>query len=98
MLPGDQCPRCGEEFDSPAPLVEHLRAATPCPLKNLSTREGITRTQEEKLRCRKNKKKSKLTEEDKWRHIYEILFPDDNPELMPSPCKLEVLKYDMTDP
>ncbi len=30
-----------------------------------------------------------MTDEDKWREIYMVLFPDDDQSLIPSPCKCQ---------
>ncbi len=47
--------------------------------------EGFTKDQEKRLRSRK-KTNADMTDEDKWREIYMILFPDDE-HAIPSPCK-----------
>lgn len=54
--------------------------------------EGFTKEQEKRLRSRK-KTHADMTDEDKWREIYTILFPDDDPSAIPSPCKW--IKCDM---
>lgn len=48
--------------------------------------EGFDKNQERKL---KSKKRSLVyqSEEDKWKGVYTILFPDDNEADVPSPCK-----------
>lgn len=48
--------------------------------------EGFDKDQERKL---KSKKRSLVyqSEEDKWKGVYRILFPDDSEADMPSPCK-----------
>lgn len=48
--------------------------------------EGFTKDQEKRLRSRK-KTHTDMTDEDKWREIYTILFPDDDPGAIPSPRK-----------
>jgi hypothetical protein len=48
--------------------------------------EGFTKDQEKRLRSRK-KTHADMTDEDKWREIYIVLFPDDDQSVIPSPCK-----------
>lgn len=68
-------------------LQDHLQQDPPCPIRqNRVIQEGFTKEQEKKLRSRK-KTHADMTDEDKWREIYMILFPDDDPETIPSPCK-----------
>jgi len=45
-------------------------------------RETISKEQEKKLRCRK---KSTLSEEQKWKEMFCVIFPDHDEELIPSP-------------
>ncbi|OJD30034.1 uncharacterized protein BKCO1_6700016 [Diplodia corticola] len=82
--PQEQCPRCFKVFDSDDDLNEHLRAEQRCP-------ESLVRPVEERLSRKqadliKSKKRPKgATEEDKWRAVYAIIFPQDDEENMPSP-------------
>jgi len=46
--------------------------------------EGFDKDQERLL---KSRKKSTLTEEEKWKEMFRILFPNDEEDLIPSPCK-----------
>jgi hypothetical protein len=46
--------------------------------------EGFDKQQEKKL---KSRKRSTLSEEEKWRETFRILFPDDEEENIPSPCE-----------
>ncbi|KAI1842237.1 hypothetical protein JX266_011522 [Neoarthrinium moseri] len=58
----------------------------PCAVQqNLTVLDGFTEEQEKRLRSRK-RLSPEMTEEQKWNHIYDILFPDDDPILRPSPC------------
>jgi hypothetical protein len=48
--------------------------------------EGFDKEQERRL---KSKKRSQVyqSEEHKWKGVYRILFPDDNEDGMPAPCR-----------
>ncbi|KAI1874083.1 uncharacterized protein JN550_002662 [Neoarthrinium moseri] len=60
----------------------------PCAVQqNLTVLDGFTEEQEKRLRSRK-RLSPEMTEEQKWNHIYDILFPDDDPILRPSPYDL----------
>ncbi|KAI1074878.1 hypothetical protein F5B20DRAFT_424500 [Whalleya microplaca] len=78
------CPRCDDSFDSDDSLRKHMIQDPPCRVKAKQQREGIDSTKEKLLRGRKKEFKSK-TEEDKWRYVYMILFPADNPQDLPTP-------------
>jgi hypothetical protein len=54
-----------------------------CPQADPS--DGFTDEQEEKLR----KRKRSMPEDDKWQEIYMILFPDVDPQKIPSPCEYD---------
>lgn len=82
-----QCPRCWEVFKADNELQSHLQQDPPCTIQgNRMLHEGFTKDQEKKLRSRK-KTHGDMTDEEKWREIYLILFPDDDPSSIPSPCK-----------
>jgi hypothetical protein len=80
-----QCLRCFEIFADEQNLMQHQRSVDGCSIREGSLAEGFDAKQEELLRSRK-RKSSKCTEEDKWREMYQILFPEDNAADMPSPC------------
>lgn len=67
-------------------LREHQRDLAGCEIKEQVPLEGFNKDQERKL---KSKKRSIVyqSEEDKWKGVYLILFPDDAESDMPSPCK-----------
>ena len=68
-------------------LRAHLQQNPPCTsAENKTLVEGFTKDQEKRLRSRK-KAQADTTDEDKWREIYTILFPDDDEQSIPSPCK-----------
>lgn len=81
-----QCNRCCATFANEPTLREHQRDPHGCDIKDQVPLEGFDKDQERKL---KSKKRSLVyqSEEDKWKGVYRILFPDDNDVDMPSPCK-----------
>jgi hypothetical protein len=54
-----------------------------CKLLEVVQQDGITNETVEKLRSKKKAHRDQ-SEEDRWREIYQILFPG---EILPSPCK-----------
>ncbi|KAF2477623.1 uncharacterized protein BDR25DRAFT_2571 [Lindgomyces ingoldianus] len=78
------CPRCYATFKVQALLHEHQRADERCPKRHEVAIEGFDKLQEKRLRSRK-RVQPEVSEEDKWREMYRILFPDDDDMLMPSP-------------
>ncbi|KAI1106440.1 hypothetical protein F4804DRAFT_340457 [Jackrogersella minutella] len=84
-LPKHTCPRCNEPFDDAKDLGEHLRADVLCEtLKVVPMLQGIDEATETKLKVRK-KNFPGMTDEQRWRDIYMILFPKANPNAMPTP-------------
>jgi hypothetical protein len=81
-----RCPRCRLIFTAETLLRDHQRATLPCPLRDGPSDEGFDAAQEKRLRSRK-KEQPNMTEDDKWRKVYMILFPNDDYGKMPSPCK-----------
>lgn len=80
-----QCPRCWAVFSTEEALQAHQQQNPPCERSETVTLvEGFSREQEKKLRSRK-KAQPNMTDEDKWRDIYMILFPDDDKDSIPSP-------------
>ncbi|KAF1952234.1 hypothetical protein CC80DRAFT_423089, partial [Byssothecium circinans] len=79
-----QCHRCCSTFTNEPALREHQRDPRGCEVKEHLPLEGFDKDQERKL---KSKKRSLvyMSEEDKWKVVYRILFPDDNESDMPSP-------------
>lgn len=83
------CPRCYTMFDADADLTLHLRSDTdPCQKALVQAIEGIDRNMEATLRRRTT---ALRPEEDKWRDVYLILFPDTDENDIPSPCKSSLL-------
>ncbi|KAK3491569.1 hypothetical protein B0T13DRAFT_490273 [Neurospora crassa] len=86
-----QCPRCWSTHKNNKSLVSHLQTDPSCEKQpNLNIVNGVTPEQKEKLLSRK-KTHGDMTDEEKWRHMYMILFPDDDKDSIPSPCKPSLL-------
>jgi hypothetical protein len=79
-----RCNRCQDGFPNDAEFVIHQRLPENCPLRQADPIDGLSKAQEQELRKRK---KTTLSEEDKWKEMYRILFPDDSDEDIPSPCE-----------
>ncbi|OCL14408.1 hypothetical protein AOQ84DRAFT_257243, partial [Glonium stellatum] len=79
-----QCPRCGKAFNAESDLDVHLRSAPSCEIQENAPMQGMSKEQEKKLRSKK-RSADVQSEEDKWKAVYRILFPDDDLLLMPSP-------------
>jgi len=59
----------------------------PCEMRSDAFPEGtMMPCQEEALRVKKRAAPN-TTEEQRWAEVYKILFPGEDPALMPSPCK-----------
>lgn len=80
-----QCNRCGQPFKREKDLEGHQRSDVPCQLANLAQEEGINQQIKEQLQHMKYHRDVK-DEEQKWRRIYQVLFPNDDDLGMPSPC------------
>jgi hypothetical protein len=48
--------------------------------------KGFNKDKERRLRSRK-RRQTHQSEEDKWKGVYRILFPDDGKETMPAPYR-----------
>ncbi|XXG97395.1 hypothetical protein Hte_003696 [Hypoxylon texense] len=84
-LPKHTCPRCNEPFDDSKDLAEHLRADVPCEkLEVVPVLQGIDEATETELKVRKRNCPG-MTDEQRWKDIYLILFPKANPKALPSP-------------
>jgi hypothetical protein len=76
------CLRCFSKFQNEQELTSHVETKPICEIQEQpqNSIEGITEDQELKLR----KKKTNMTEPDRWKEMYEIIFPG---EPVPEPCK-----------
>lgn len=77
------CPRCYNMFDADIDLSNHLRSAH-CHVSAPQPIEGIDR---ETLKALRKRSPALRLEEDKWRDVYHLLFPEVAMEDIPSPCK-----------
>jgi hypothetical protein len=73
-------------------LRDHQRSIQPCEVREEEPIEGFDKDQEKKLKSRK-RSCPEQSEEDKWREVFRILFPDDEPSIMPSPCEFMTLLF-----
>ncbi len=87
-----QCFRCHASLENDRQLQDHLRTDPPCPIRAEQRTEGINAAQEKRLRSRKKTQKI-MSEVDKWKDVYVILFPGDDPATMPSPCKFPASRW-----
>lgn len=80
------CPRCYGTFDKENDLSNHLRSAQ-CSVTEPQPIDGIDR---ETLAILRKRSPAFRLEEDKWRDVYHLLFPEVALEDIPSPCKFFV--------
>ncbi|PGH27973.1 hypothetical protein AJ80_00227 [Polytolypa hystricis UAMH7299] len=73
------CQRCGTEFGQASELRTHATAPSGCDTRNVDF-EGLSIYQEQEIRGQRERGGS---EEDKWRSVYRVLFPQDHH--VPSP-------------
>jgi hypothetical protein len=78
-----QCERCKCLFDSTEDVTQHRKSVQACELSLVPEAEGITDCIEKRLRSRKKTHRDQ-SEEDRWRELYLILFPE---TIVPSPCR-----------
>jgi hypothetical protein len=74
-------------FGKDQDLIEHLAWGEICTSTTNGTTShdrSISKEQEKQLRRRAGATQS---ESEKWNEVYRILFPDDDPEDMPTPCQ-----------
>jgi hypothetical protein len=77
-----QCPRCKTLFPSQDKLDGHFTAIQGCDLSTAEAAEGITVNIEKRLKSRKKTYRHQ-TEVDRWKEMYQIIFPRED---IPSPC------------
>jgi hypothetical protein len=80
------CRRCYTTFGNEGQLTDHSRSTDTCIVRNAKPPEGFDKDQEKSLRGRKNMFQAD-SEEEKWKIVYLILFPDTALGELPSPCK-----------
>ncbi|KAI1130130.1 hypothetical protein F5Y10DRAFT_290149 [Nemania abortiva] len=79
-----RCVRCWEHFESEQSYFDHQRALVPCELEEREPIDGFDAEQERQLKSRK-KKGHIVSEIDKWRAVFQILFPHVSADQIPSP-------------
>ena len=79
-----QCQRCKTAFKSQEEVDSHAESVIACQPRARELQDGFTI---ETFLVLRNKKKlfPGQDEEDKWREIYQLLFPDAT--VIPGPCK-----------
>ncbi|KAI1325852.1 hypothetical protein F5Y16DRAFT_400880 [Xylariaceae sp. FL0255] len=82
-LPRFKCNRCGKTFANLVLQATHERSPMPCKVADWDDSEGVNLEQETRLKSRKGI--SQMTESERWKEIYMILFPDEDPSKIPSP-------------
>ena len=82
-----QCQRCKSLFDSDEELDSHIETSDRCDAIVAPPVDGITRKMKVVLQS-KRKAFPGQTEAERWKQIYQILFPDDKE--VPDPCKFSV--------
>lgn len=82
------CQRCFESFENDEELTKHIRGEASCEVRERKVFDGITKEQQAALRSRKHLLFRGLSEEDQWRRIYRIIFPEAMDANTPSPCAL----------
>ncbi|KAI0540446.1 hypothetical protein GGR58DRAFT_130039 [Xylaria digitata] len=79
-----RCVRCWTPFESEKDHINHQRATTPCELRDREPVEGFDADQEKQLKSRK-KKNHIVSEVDRWKAVFQILFPHVSADKIPSP-------------
>jgi hypothetical protein len=79
------CRRCYTTFSNEAQLTDHSRSTDTCAKSDAKPPEGFDKDQERLLKGRKTMFQAD-SEEEKWKIIYLILFPDTALGELPSPC------------
>ncbi|KAG5802020.1 hypothetical protein H9Q74_010543 [Fusarium xylarioides] len=82
--PSYRCARCWQPFTDEQGVMDHQRADEPCPLQEMEYVEGFDAAQERSLKSRK-RANQKLSETEKWRRVFNILFPHILEDDIPSP-------------
>lgn len=81
LPPKFQCLRCHERFINESVLRNHQRQPEPCKAEPKDP-DWISQEQVNMLRNQRNRSAS---QEEKWRDMYNILFPEE--ESIPNPCE-----------
>jgi len=79
-----RCVRCWLYFQNDEYLKIHLKAETICPIRPEPPIESVTSDMITRLRCRRHLPEA---EEERWKAMYQIIFPDTEDGDVPSPCE-----------
>jgi hypothetical protein len=79
-----QCQRCKGIFNSDEELDSHIETSERCEPIIAPPFDGITRKIKALLQCKRKAFKGQ-TEAQRWKQVYQILFPEE--EDVPDPCK-----------
>jgi len=91
--PKDRCGRCGGCFEDKLALDAHFARDEACKVRRpLPQMDGFDEKQEAQLKSRK-RSVVPLSEVEKWRQVYSILFPQVPQEHVPSPCEFQAYFY-----
>ncbi|KAM7214484.1 hypothetical protein V8F06_010118 [Rhypophila decipiens] len=82
--PKYRCVRCWQPFEDEQTHMDHQRNTMSCPLKPMEPIEGFDAGQESRLKSRK-RTITGLSEVEKWKTIFQILFPHIAQVNIPSP-------------
>ncbi|KAK8123958.1 hypothetical protein PG999_003876 [Apiospora kogelbergensis] len=92
------CVRCFSAFKSEGDRDAHMRSQEQCEIKEPPPRtRGVSPSQRDQLRCRPKGFKQ-MSEHQKWRHMYMILFPETEEADMPSPYYEYIHLHDPAHP
>lgn len=80
------CRRCYATFENESLLTEHARSVNGCAKQDPISLQGFDKDQEKRLKGRSDMFQAD-SEEEKWKIVYLILFPDTALGELPSPCK-----------
>jgi len=80
------CRRCYTTFEDESQLTHHSQSTAICTVRDAKPIDGFNKDQEKALKGRRTMFQAG-NEEEKWKVIYLILFPDTPLGELPSPCK-----------
>src|SRR2546421_11452454 len=92
-----QCQRCWSSFKSDDDRDEHLRCEPVCAKKEMNPLKSIDNIDKKQKAELKDKKRSRnfRSEEEKWKDVWRILFPDYPDSAIPvPPCEIFLIRND----
>jgi hypothetical protein len=80
------CVRCCAAFETETDRDDHMRSQEQCSVRDPPPRRnGFNASQRDQLKSRPKGYKL-MSEPQKWRYVYKILFPEVDDADIPSPC------------